>query len=401
MVQRGVFFWVALWLLSNDTVAFSTGHRLSTRWQNVETTRLFGLRTKAKEKIASFKEKLRNNKTESSGLESVSPLSTPTIIPVSPVEFETSSSQDEDLNEEAPDIPSPQIPTNKTEQELIIPPNDVAFVQLPPLDPSRQLTEAEQEFRDKIAYYQLYSQRDMALLKSKRLRIVLDGMAASPLEPAVYKAFEILYHDIYPLRVAGRLIFGRLKQVLQQCVQARSDELTALQNTTPVSLPILEAAQFAFFEWIEIASDPTRVDDADINNDREHDLVLPTQQFLQSTWIVEDLLEAYSEEELLDLFDPNTMGTIDFPRWVEGFQRICEGPEDANTRLEDMLSNVTHKVLLRAKEDYPRVLDTTRQSYSDRFDEMLRTVRGWKKLSPNGRGRRCRQRSRRGFESPC
>ena len=285
----------------------------------------------------------------------------------------------------------PTITNTTAETGLAIPRDDIAFVQLPPLDTSR-MTPAELEFRDKIAYFERYSKRDIALLKSKRLRIVLDGMAASPLEPAVYKAFEILYQDLFPLRVAGRLIFRRLRQVLQMCVEARTQELELLlHNTTAtatVSRPTLEAAQFAFFELIEIAADPTQVDDEGINNDREHDLVLPTSHLLQSSWILTDVLRIENEQEAAALFDPDNLGTINFPSFVQGIQRICDTQKGDTTTLEDRLTSITHRILVVAKEEYPRVLDPTRQSYSDRFDAMLDSVRGWKSLSPDGEGRR-------------
>jgi hypothetical protein len=277
------------------------------------------------------------------------------------------------------------------EQELAIPPKDIAFVRLPPLDPSRQLTSAEQEFRDKIAFFERYSVREMALLKSKRLRVVLQGMIASPLEPDVYKAFEILYQDLLPLRVAGRLIFRRLRQVLQMCVDARAEELELLQNTTDLPLSTLEATQFAFFELIQLSTDPTRIDEVGINNDREHDLVLPIEQLqnFHENLLPKNITNCSDNQHLAAMLDPEDTGMIDFPQFVLGLQRWCEDNED-NITTEELLTQCIHKILVMAKEDYSRVLDPTRQAHSDRYDVMLESVRSWKSITANheGEGRR-------------
>jgi hypothetical protein len=338
---------------------------------------LHGFRTKAKQKFSSLNNKLRpKNEDKASLLDSVPENEPFAIIPPTSAEI----------------FQDAEITSNTTTTSMILehkkralPRKDVPFVQLPPLDPSRTMLPGEVEFREKIAYFERYSERDMALLRSKRLRVVLEGMRASPLEPAVYKAFEILYQDLYPLRFAGRLIFRRLRQVLRMCVQARTQELELLQNTTRVSLPTLEEAQYAFLVWIEIASDATRIDDGGINNDREHDLVLTTLQLLQSTWLLEkDLLGDYTTD-LEALFDPQgNLTTVDFPQWVDGLQRIC----DNDTVVEAVLTKITNRILVMASEDHPRVLDPNRQTHSERYDAMLDAVREWRALSAYGQGRR-------------
>ena len=138
----------------------------------------------------------------------------------------------------------------------------------------------DDEFHQKITYFTRYSQRDIALLRSNRLRIVMAGMAASPYEPDVYRAFQILYHDLgLPLRLAGRFIFKRLSIVLQQLQHQREEEIdylwrihnqqqsslidttTTTTTTTTAFMPPdltrsdLELAQYMFLLLIEIVED--------------------------------------------------------------------------------------------------------------------------------------------------
>ena len=75
----------------------------------------------------------------------------------------------------------------------------------------------------------IYTEDELACLRRnpnhRNFHIILTGIAASYDEPAVYRAFEILYEDYAPLRLAGRLVVHQLRKRMQ-------DELVAQQNTS-------------------------------------------------------------------------------------------------------------------------------------------------------------------------
>jgi hypothetical protein len=415
------------------------------------STQLFGLRSKAKEKISSLKEKLKTKPTSSRTLR-LSTLTAP-----------KKKKENEKGGHDIPELmPLPEVGATPAAEELIsvqegglskdnsislmtmaegeeelkagkeddfksskhqsiistvqLPNSTAPFLKLPPRNNSyhTQLTKAEQEFRDMILFYERYSQRDVDMLASYRLRVVMQGMAASTVEPAVYRAFEVLYQDLPPLRVAGRLIFKRLRHVMSMCVQARRDEIQSLVSnfTTTGSINIsqsdLEAAQYYFLLLIEATTATPTVDDAGINNDREHEIIMPVTQ-LKDSALAQLLVEKFHLENvhhLLHILDPESTGEMDFPQFILGLEKaavahqalpVADRSFDPKKLLEELLA---HAFKIAGSEDNTnnkntssgrrntRVLDPQRQAYSDRYEEMLDVFREWKHLVPTGPGRR-------------
>ena len=102
----------------------------------------------------------------------------------------------------------------------------------PNLPPRENLNEIEQEFRDKISTFASFSEEQISSIPNPRLRALYEGVAASAHDPAVYRAFEVLFEDLTPLRMAGRLIFGRLATKMEEQVTRRNHimEMTGLSR---------------------------------------------------------------------------------------------------------------------------------------------------------------------------
>jgi hypothetical protein len=437
-------------------VSTSSGHHRHTIIRSrTTTTSLFGLRTKAKEKITSLLTRklpraitrirwpgdidtqLNEDNNDTVQLQRTQPMPSSAIASVGTLSPLADGSNDETIEgrlEQSDTSTMDQADRPEAEEQQVdrllahLPSKTISLIHLPPLSPlqQEQLTRAQLEFRHHFASFECYSQRDVALLKSHRLRLVLQGMAATPLEPAAYKSLEILYQDLLPLRLAGRFIFRRLAQVMELCMQARTDELQEvllLQQDTRttrrypfLSQPTLEMAQLAFAEWVTKScccgsdSQEGNVDQntGDMENDQEHDLVLPTLRLLQSpscARVLNDSLsgirKSSSKESIpqrLDvLLDPQETGKINFAQFVHGLQQWCR--ENNDQTLDDAaLNQVARNILLAVSRAEAaaqmgnsmddsrdgsstslRVLDPTRQTYSDRFDEMLASIREWRK----------------------
>lgn len=84
---------------------------------------------------------------------------------------------------------------------------------LPPRD---SMTDLEREFRDKIAAFAAFSEEQIESVANPRLRALYEGVAASAHDPDVYRAFEVLFEDLVPLRMAGRMIFSRLAEKMEE-----------------------------------------------------------------------------------------------------------------------------------------------------------------------------------------
>ena len=262
----------------------------------------------------------------------------------------------------------------------------------------RPQKKTEREFRDKIAYFERYSERDIALLASYRLRIVMEGMAASLGEPDVYRAFEILYTDLPPLRLAGRMIFKRLQHVMNMVVQERQREVEHLlleTNGNQISKSDLEAAQYAFLVLKE-ATETTYVDERGINNDREHDITITISQLMDSgliTALANWLEIPQKEDEVMLLLDPTCVQMLDFPSFMLGLQRCTQKTAQKNIdynaiQLLEFLLQELDRSPGSLKRRNQRLLDPQRQAYSNRYDNMLNVFLSRKQQVPSGQGRR-------------
>jgi hypothetical protein len=89
----------------------------------------------------------------------------------------------------------------------------IKMVNLPPRD---NMTDLEREFRDKISAFAAFSEEQIESVANPRLRALYEGVAASAHDPDVYRAFEVLFEDLVPLRMAGRMIFSRLAEKMEE-----------------------------------------------------------------------------------------------------------------------------------------------------------------------------------------
>lgn len=431
-------------------------------------TRLFGFRAKTKERFVSFKEKLKKERAAPSeaaidylleqdspttnGIhamngfrngESSLPISMHVTKFVGDIHLDKSASKDTQSTHN-----SGVRESSKQLSRISLPSKTKPYIQLSPIsqDPNATMNN-DDEFRASIAYFaDRYTERDIALLKSTRLRIVLEGMAATvsvDSDPIMYRAFDILYQDVLPLRVAGRFIFRRLRYVMAMCVKQRQQEIEKLirwqqqpnsffteGNITMASSGVdhsqedLEAAQFAFLLLIEAVTARVadkRHEEVGIQNDREHDIVLSLELFRESgaaallggkLQLTNDNTKRDSKmavfnlkDQILTLTDPEGVDEMDFPEFFMSLQRcIDKSPHagqysDPKVLLEDLvleLSETTSSLYsdnefgvheVHRASSRKQISDEKRQGYSNRFDDMLDAFAGWEDRIPTEPGR--------------
>ena len=69
------------------------------------------------------------------------------------------------------------------------------------------------------------------MIDDKQMRTLFRGVSAAAEDEGVRLAFQIVYEDLGPVRVAGDLIFGKLQRVAGDAT-ARSETLTELTDTS-------------------------------------------------------------------------------------------------------------------------------------------------------------------------
>ena len=111
---------------------------------------------------------------------------------------------------------------------------------------NRTLTKTEVEFRELLGDFAHFSERDILSVPSPRMRILFEGVKASAGEPAVYRSFEVLFTDFLPIRVAGRLIYKKLLNVMEESQALRRQQVETVSKQTGLPQEEVDMLRIAF-----------------------------------------------------------------------------------------------------------------------------------------------------------
>ena len=238
---------------------------------------------------------------------------------------------------------------------------------LPPLSP--QATPLEREFRDMLEHFTQYTMTDVMSIRHERLRVLFDGVIASAGDVAVYRAFEVLFEDLYPVRVAGRIIFGQLEKVLAESRREQQEEVAAVVASTGLEVVAVEQARLVF---LAIA--------LRLNGDTY--LTLPQ---LLSTGLANTAVETLrfdSAEAFLKRIDTEQKGQLRFADMMLGLHQCAE----EICMVEQCNAAETVRVVLMDLVEHPpqvsKSLDAKRERLNKRYDEMVGAFRDWENLVP-------------------
>ena len=190
-----------------------------------------------------------------------------------------------------------------------------SLYRLPPANRSA-MTPLEAEFRDMVEYFCQFTQADLYTIRDPRVRTILEGVISSSDEPAVYRAFEVLFEDLPPLRVAGRLIFGRLKHVLQDAARRGQAEVSHLVETTDLSIEHVELSRLAFLT-LASATEYGR-------DDETHYLTLDQVVDSGLADTAMSLLGFDNQVDFLTRLDRQSSGRVTFPEFMVGLQTMLK-----------------------------------------------------------------------------
>jgi hypothetical protein len=277
----------------------------------------------------------------------------------------------------APPTSSATLPSLILQRPATRVPNvDQPMYQVVPRDETK-LTKMELEFRDMLRYFASYSARDLHALREPRTRALFQGVAASANEPAVYRAFEVLYQDILPLRLAGRLIFGKLQGVMHHATEAREREVQAVIQKT--NLPYEDVEQV----WYVFVSIATQLN---------HDVYLTREQLSQSGLAdiatrvlgyahVDDLLQNLQ----LSSDDDKNNEQVRFETLMVGLQRCVDdvcGVERCDPTA--LLLHMTHQLETLPPGDTveEHKSDVRKAGYARKYDDMVAAFCSWRDRVP-------------------
>jgi hypothetical protein len=325
------------------------------------STPLYGIVSSLRKRIHAFRKPLSSAPPPPSSL----PSQIPTSFPLQVVTSETTTAVAEAESESGSNA-------STTREEDTISSHDAKIFALPSVD--RDLNDLEQEFRDMFEHFTQYTQRDIISLRDPRMRLLFKGIAASAYEPAVYRAFEVLYEDLYPVRMAGRMIDSRMRKLMTDSQRERKEEVAIIVEATGLKEADVEESRLGFVSTA-----------ATLNGDAFLTLAQLSETGLGVTAV--DILGFESVEKLLQRLDKNEQKKLSFVDLMTGLQECSQevcAVEDCNP------GAVMLQVVADLEEHPPHIseLDDRRQNFSDRYDEMVASFRQWEDLIPQGEGRR-------------
>lgn len=248
--------------------------------------------------------------------------------------------------------------------------DDACLYSLPELD--RDLNKLELEFRDKLEHFTRYTTRDILSLRDPRVRVIFRGIASSAYEPAVYRAFEVLFEDLFPLRVGGRVFYKIMKQLMIDSRREREEQVALVREATGLPEQIVEDSRLAF-----VSTAATMNGDSFLTVNQLADMA-----GLSLTSV--EVLGFEDVEELLSRLDNDGKGNLSFVDLMTGLQQCAEetcSVEECNPAV------VMRDILADLEQNPPQIsekLNVQKQVFSDRYDEMVNSFREWEDLVPQG-----------------
>ena len=236
---------------------------------------------------------------------------------------------------------------------------------LPPFNRLR-MSKIEIEFRELLEGI-LYTPQEIDAMTDTRLRVIYEGIEASYNERAVYRAFEVLYEDYIPLRIAGRMIYRKMTTVMEESKKYRQEQVQAVLAVTNLSRTQVQSSWSAFVKLAE---------------DRE---VSTRNVRLHLAQHVVDMLNYDDVGDVLNRLDPERKGRLSFQELMVGLYRCAveSNISDPANALQEILTTFDS---IDAKS--VSNIDEQRMKYNERYNEMLEKFAVWKDFIPPGKGRR-------------
>ena len=228
-----------------------------------------------------------------------------------------------------------------------------------------------------------FTPKDIASIPDPRYRALYEGCAAGANEPLVMNAFSVIFQDLLPIRVAGRMIYRHLKSTMETCIEDRDCREEKLVNDHGLDMHTINHGRRAFMAIMQ--EDDTGIAGAE---------GYMTLGALIETGIVDtvvELLEFDSFDEFVNMMDADQDEKITFEKFMVGLQNCKGNAENGSCDVSCDLSEVLNEIITRmgpieAARNEGNT-DDRKKKFSDKYDFMVKTFEEWEDLVPDGEGR--------------
>jgi len=249
--------------------------------------------------------------------------------------------------------------------------SDVPENAIPPIDPKSQ-SKVEQEFYAMMRKFASFTARDISSVSNYRYRALFEGFAAGATEPQVIKAFANIFEDLLPVRVAGRIIFKRLLQIMESSIEKRDYVDEKLQSMVGLTTDEIDEGRRAFMIM-------------DLEGEGELTIDQLVDWGIVAT--VAELLECNSFDEYIKTFDQDYEGRLTFEEFMVGLQRCNGDSRNYNCNLNDVLAEIIKMMEPIEEKRNKLTVSERKRKASDQYDSMVRAFGEWEDLVPKGDGR--------------
>ena len=245
----------------------------------------------------------------------------------------------------------------------------------------------EKEFYSMMKDFSVYTPKDIASIHDPSYRALFEGVSSGSNEPLVMNAFSIIFNDLMPIRIAGRMIYNHLKTVMDANVEARKQEEDRIQDETGLSIDAIYDGRRTFM--------------AALGNGKDGEEGLLTMTELVDSGIVEmvvEMMEYESFDAFVERIEHDENEKLNFERFMVGLQK-CAVLKNSNSDdtdpmmcdiscdLEDVLSVIAQRIAPIEAEKKAMSISDRKQKYSKRFDGMVKSFEEWETAVPSGDGR--------------
>lgn len=252
------------------------------------------------------------------------------------------------------------------------------MIKLTTIEPVRdrsKMTRLELEFDDMLNGLS-YSSNEIACIADLRVKSVLIGIAASAKEPAVYRAFQVLFEDLYPLRIAGRAIFKRLTASMEEIIKLHNTDIELAMSKTDLNPDQIRQLREMFVTVTSKLNRDYYISKSQLSSDAVILAEVATQ--VMGFDNVDDLLDILVAKKVSN--DEKFTFTDLLLALIDCFEETC-GLDRCDPH------GVLDKLLFEFETKVPEIevngsLDAERQKHNERYNEMVHQFIQWKNLMP-------------------
>lgn len=247
---------------------------------------------------------------------------------------------------------------------------DVQRIVLPDRN-QNDMTQYEKEFRDMMREVESYTDRCVQSVADPKSRAIFAGARAGAETPEVYRAFEILFQDLVPVRIAGRMIFKKLSQVMRDSRDHHRQQVDTVATETGMTTSDVESGRFAFLSV------------ADYKHDG--DTVLNLDQLVE-TGVAATVVEMLGYEDFDDFIENTCQDQrceLKFDETMVALQQCPAGSSAAECNPHLVLQEIAK----RMNSTDAAAATIRKDKYARRYDDMVESFSEWEQYMPEGEGR--------------